>query len=174
MYVTVCLRNIYNYIYMIIYVHILNFCVRVCRYKKTARFDVYDLLHAPTNMASFVQNHDIRSSISLDQELLSHPLKTWALYSTSLNSSKPVLFIIATQQVLESFFSSGKSSTPGGFWFLDIFGGVSAQPYDPSSWPPAAPAFRELFRRRVRLIAVDQVDQSCPAPRFQRRGGTAS
>ena len=35
-------------------------------------------------------------------------------------------------------------------------------------------AFRELFRRRVRLIAVDQVDQSCPAPRFQRRGGTAS
>lgn len=47
-------------------VHILNFCVCVCRYKKTARFDVYDLLHAPTNMARI---HWTRSSCPI-------PLKT--------------------------------------------------------------------------------------------------
>ena len=60
-------------------VHILNFCVCVCRYKRRhvlMYMIFYTLHHAPTNMASFVQNYDIRSSISLDQELLSHPLKT--------------------------------------------------------------------------------------------------
>ena len=106
-------------------VHILNFCVCVCRYKKTARFDVYDLLHAPSRSHKHGQFraklwHTVQHFIGPGAPVPSVEDMSPLLNKSQQLQTRPVYHCNTASSGF--VFSSGKSIKIIYTWWILIFG----------------------------------------------------